>query len=344
MYSFRDDYSECACPEVIKAITEKAYEQNISYGEDKYCEKAAHSILALAKREGTVAFLAGGTQTNLIAIASVLRPYQSAIAATTGHINVHETGSVEATGHKVCTVPAENGKLTPELVDKVVKEHSGEHMVAPKLVYISNSTELGTVYTKAELTALRKYCDEHNLYLYLDGARLGAALTCNENDMTMADIAALTDAFYIGGTKNGALFGEALVIFNPDMAKDFRFMMKQRGALTAKGYILGIQFDALFNDGENSCWFKYARHENEAAETIAKAIKEAGYGFYVPPVTNQLFPIMPKEKADKLMEEFPYHPEKTLPNGDIVVRLVTSWSITEEAVKDICKWFEDNKI
>ncbi len=343
MYSLRDDYSEGGAPEVMRALSEAAGEQNITYGEDKYCKAAAEKILSLCGvSEGEVMFLEGGTQTNLLAIAALLRPYEAAIAASTGHINVHETGAIEATGHKVCTVPAPEGKLTPELIDSVVAAHPDEHMVKPRLVYLSDSTELGTVYTRAELAAISEYCLEHELYLYLDGARLGAALASRENDLTLSDIAALTDAFYIGGTKNGALFGEALVMLNKDIRCCFRYMVKQRGALAAKGFALGLQFGALFEGGEDCAWFRLARHENEAAEKIAAAARAAGYGFTVPPQTNQLFLAMAPDRAEKLMESFPYHPQGVTEDGKTVARLVTGWAIPDGAVEDIRGWFGEN--
>jgi len=202
MYSFRNDYSEGVHPKVLQALTDTNLEQSVGYGMDPRCDTARATIRRLCSAPNAdVHFLVGGTQTNLIVIESLLRPYEAVIAAHTGHVNVHETGAIEATGHKVCTVYAPDGKLTPELVESVVKGHSSEHMVLPRLVYISDTTELGTIYTKAELTALRACCDKHGLFLFLDGARLGSALTSPENDLTLADLAALTDAFYIGGTK-----------------------------------------------------------------------------------------------------------------------------------------------
>jgi len=343
MYSLRDDYSEGGCPAVMSALSAAAGEQNITYGEDAHCEAAAAKILALCgDPDAEVAFLNGGTQTNLLVISALLRPYESAIAAATGHINVHETGAIEATGHKVCTIPAPEGKLTPELIESVVSAHTDEHMVKPRLVYISDSTELGTVYTKDELAAIRGCCLEHGLYLYLDGARLGAAMTCAENDMELSDIAALTDVFYIGGTKNGALFGEALVMRCPELRRDFRYMVKQRGPPPAKGFPLGVQFEALFDGGKDSLWFALAAHENEAASRIAAAAAESGYGFTARPQTNQLFVAMPDARAKELSAVFPFHAMGSLPGGRTVARLVTSWAIPVSATDEICAWFSSH--
>ena len=234
MIRFNSDYTEGCHPAILRRLEETNMEQTAGYGEDEYCREAAERIKAVCEApDANVHFLVGGTQTNVTVIASALRPYQGAITATTGHINVHETGAVEACGYKCLTVDTPDGKLTAEQVEKYTKAHfadeSFEHMVQPKLVYISNPTELGTIYKKAELEALYRVCRENDLYLFLDGARLGYGLACRENDLTMADIAANTDVFYIGGTKVGALFGEAVVITNPELKKDFRYSIKQRG-------------------------------------------------------------------------------------------------------------------
>ena len=228
MYSFRNDYSEGAHPKVLQALADTNLVQTVGYGTDPLCKTARDTVRRLCNApQADVHFLVGGTQTNLLVIESLLQPYEAVIGAHTSHINTHETGAIEATGHKVCSIYAPNGKLTPALVETVLAEHNGtEHMVAPKMVYVSDTTEIGTIYTKSELTALRACCDAHGLFLFLDGARLGSALTSPDNDLTLPDLAALTDAFYIGGTKNGALFGEALVMNTPN--DHFRWHMKQR--------------------------------------------------------------------------------------------------------------------
>ncbi|HBQ43472.1 MAG TPA: threonine aldolase, partial [Lactobacillus acetotolerans] len=241
MYSFRNDYSEIAHKNILDALSKYASEQNVGYGLDSHSSNARKLIRKQIDRDidVDVRFLIGGTSCNKIVISHVLRPFEAVIAATTGHINVHEAGAIEASGHKVITVPSHNGKLLPADITKVVHEHVDEHMVVPKMVYISNATETGSIYTKAELTAISKVCHVHNLILYVDGARLGAALTAIGNDLTINDIAQLTDLFYIGGTKNGTLFGEALVIVNDDLKNNFRHSIKQNGGMLAKGFITG---------------------------------------------------------------------------------------------------------
>ena len=324
MYSFTNDYSETGHPEIIKAVLE-ATGQHTGYGEDEICLKAANKIKAHCEAEDAdVHFVAGGTLTNLLMISSVLRPHQAAISADTGHINVHETGAIEATGHKILTAKTPDGKLTPQLIHEILDVHGNdEHMVQPKLVYISNSTEVGTVYKKAELEAIRKICDENDLYFYLDGARLGAALTSAQNDTTMADIARLTDAFYIGGTKNGAMLGEALVITKEELKTDFRFLYKQRGAMMAKGWMIGIQFDTLF---ENDLFYKLAKHENELAAYITEQLKIAGVDFLSDSATNMIFPIFKDSVIEKLYKQFKF--SKWAPAEDCahVARIVTSWA------------------
>ena len=249
MYSFRNDYSEGAHPKVLQALADTNLRQTVGYGMDPCCQAAADTIRRLcAAPDAAVHFLVGGTQVNLVTIDAFLQSYEAVVAAQTGHVSTHETGAIEATGHKVCTVESPDGKLTPALVESVLAGHNGtEHMVLPRMVYISDTTEIGTVYTRAELAALRQCCDVHGLFLYLDGARLGSALTSPDNDLTLPELAALTHAFTIGGTKNGALFGEALVLTRP--MPHFRWHMKQRGAVLAKGRLLGLQFQALLEDG-----------------------------------------------------------------------------------------------
>lgn len=331
MYSFKNDYSEGAHPRILEALMNANLTQSEGYGLDSHSEAAAASITKQLGREDVdIHILVGGTQTNLLAIASALRPYQAAISAATGHINVHETGAIEGTGHKVLALPAADGKLTPALVQACLGEHTDEHMVQPKLVYISDSTEIGTIYKKAELEALSHCCRQHGLYLFLDGARLGSALTSKENDLTLADIAALTDAFYIGGTKNGALLGEALVISHPDLKKDFRFMLKNRGAMLAKGFIAGIQFEEMFRD---NLFFELAEHANEAAETLRKGISALGYSFDSDSPTNQLFPIFPDSVIRGLEKEFGFNEMGKPDSSHTVIRLVTSWATPVQAVE-----------
>lgn len=328
MHSFQNDYSEGAHPRILDALGRTNLEQTIGYGNDPYTEEAARLIRAqICHSDAQVHFLAGGTQTNLVALSAFLRPHEAVISADTGHINVHETGAIEATGHKVLTVPALDGKLTPEHVLSVLRAHTDEHMVKPRTVYISHSTELGTCYTKAELIALRECCLASGLLLYLDGARLGSALCCS--DLTLSDIAALTDAFYIGGTKNGALFGEALVITNLSLATDIRYIVKQRGGMLAKGRILSLQFVELFRDG---LYFEIAAHANGMADRLREGIRRAGCAFLSESPSNQVFPIFPDELVQKLSGQFRFEVWSKPDKAHTCIRLVTSWATQGEAV------------
>lgn len=342
MISFRNDYSEGAHPKILELLTKTHLEQNNGYGEDIHCDRAKQYIKKHLNREDVdIHFLAGGTQANLLVISAFLRPHQCVIAADSGHINVHETGAIEATGHKVFTVPGLNGKLTPETILKALEYHTDEHMVKPGMVYLSDSTELGTIYTKRELQAISTLCKEKNLTLFLDGARLGSALTSKENDMTLEDIAALTDVFYIGGTKNGALLGEALVLCKEELKEDFRYLMKQRGAMLAKGFVIGIQFEALF---EEQLYFELGTHANRMAEKIANALKELGYRFYTPVCSNQLFPILPDSLVEQLSSEFNYSVQERLEDGNCVIRLVTSWATTEKSVDTFIRFMKEASV
>ena len=253
MIYFNNDYAEGCHPKVLEALVKTNLEQTPGYGEDEFCRSAAEKIKKLCGRESlSVHFLVGGTQTNMTVIDAALRPHQGALCAVTGHINTHETGAVEATGHKVLTVPSDDGKITADQVRSYVTAHwadgAHEHLAQPKLVYISNPTELGTLYTRSELEDLSNTCRELGLYLFLDGARLGYGLMAKDNDVSMEDLSAFCDVFYIGGTKVGALFGEAVVFSNLKLAEDFRYLIKQHGAMLAKGRLLGVQFDALMTD------------------------------------------------------------------------------------------------
>ena len=340
MSEFKNDYSQCAHPAILEALTRFGAETNYAYGGDTHSAAAEDMIRELCKCPGAkVAFISGGTTTNVLGICALLRNnYEAVICAATGHINVHETGAVEYSGHKILAVQTDvDGKLTPELIAPVLEANSDEHMVEPKMVYISQSTERGAIYSKDELTAISKFCREHGLYLFLDGARLGSALMAKENDLTLADIAALVDAFYIGGTKNGLLFGEALVMINDDMKDHVRWIIKQKGFMLAKGFAVGIMFEEAFKDG---LYFDIAKHENEAAEKIAKAIEKSAFGFYVKPQTNQLFVTLPELYAYEAVSLFDCNIEKKLDGGLSVIRIVTSWATTDDDVKEICDWIE----
>lgn len=330
MYSFTNDYSEGAHPRILEALMNANLVQNKSYGLDVHSSHAIELIRSEIRcPDADVHLIVGGTQTNLITISTALRPYQAVISAATGHINVHETGAIEATGHKVLALETDDGKLTPFLVQKLLDFHTDEHMVQPKMVYISNSTEIGTQYTKAELERLHHICRQNGLYLFLDGARLGSALTSPVNNLTLADIAALTDVFYIGGTKNGALFGEALVILNDALKPDFRYMIKQKGAMLAKGWLLGIQFEELF---QHNLFYDMAAHANQMAFELKKALLDKGFSLAYDSCTNQLFPIFPDEMIERLKQNFTFNMDRRIDSTHSSIRLVTSWATTKESV------------
>ena len=338
MYSFNNDYSEGASPQILDALIRENLVQNSGYGLDGHCRAAANRIRQeICRPDADVHFLTGGTQTNLIAIAAALRPWQAVISASTGHINVHETGAVEATGHKVLAQACgPEGKLTADQVEQAVTAHwtdeAREHLVQPKMVYLSHPTENGALYTLAELEALSHTCREHGLYLFLDGARLGYGLTARGSDVSMADLARLCDAFYIGGTKCGALFGEAVVIANPQLKPDFRYSIKQNGGMLAKGRLLGIQFLTLFED---DLYYDICRSANEQAYRIAAACREAGFPFFAESPTNQQFPIFPNRLLDRLKEKYVYSTWAKVDEDHTAIRLCTSWATRDEAVEQL---------
>jgi threonine aldolase len=341
MYSFKNDYSEGAHPRILNALMESTFEQVEGYGEDRFCLEAAELIKKkIGRNDVDVHFLSGGTQTNLTAISAFLRPHEAAISASTGHILGHETGAIEATGHKILSIETIDGKLKPTYIEKVLDAHTDEHMVKPKLVYISNSTEIGSIYNKNELIELSDFCKKNNLLLFMDGARLGSALCSAENDLTLNDISLLVDAFYIGGTKNGALLGEALVICRDSLKEDFRFHMKQKGAILAKGRILGIQFLELFRD---DLFFELASHANGMADLIREELKKAGVKFLTHSPSNQIFPILHHSFITELQERYSFHIWEKVDSDYSAIRLVTSWATKEEQVtaliEDIRKLF-----
>jgi len=338
MYSLKNDYSEGAHPRILNALVKTNLEQTDGYSTDYYTKRAIDLLKKKIDREDVdIHLLVGGTQVNLTAISAFLRPHQAVIGADTSHVNCHETGAIEATGHKVITMKTEDGKLTPNLIQKVVDLHTDEHMVQPKLVYISNSTELGTLYRKSELEELHNCCIKNNLLLYLDGARLGSALASEESDLTLAHIAKLTDAFYIGGTKNGALFGEALVICKNSLKEDFRYIIKQKGGLLAKGRLLGIQFEELFKD---DLYFEIGKYANHMAILLKDAIKESGYEFLTDSSTNQQFPIFPNYMIDKISEKYAFNIERVIDSNNTAIRLVTSWATEETKVLEFIEYLK----
>lgn len=331
MIRFDSDYMEGAYPAVLSRLVRANEIQTSGYGEDPFCREAAAKIKELcAVPDAAVHFLVGGTQANRTVIASILRPHQGVVAADAGHIAVHETGAVENSGHKVLTVPAVNGKVEAAAVDALCAAHfsdgSFEHMVQPGMVYISNPTETGTVYTRAELTQLYGVCRKWALPLYIDGARLGCALVSAVCDHTLAEMAALCDVFTVGGTKLGALFGEAVVITAPALQKDFRYIIKQNGGMLAKGRLLGLQFLALLED---DLYFDIARREVELALELKKGLAEKGWDFLVDSPTNQQFPILPDAVLEGLRADFGFSVWQKKPGGMTAVRFCTGWNTRE---------------
>lgn len=331
-HRFFNDYSEGAHPKILERLAASNLQQMTGYGEDDLSLQAQALIRkAVGDESAAVHFVSGGTQANLLCLASMLRPYESVVAAASGHINVHEAGAVEATGHKIETFQTPDGKLRPELLSEQLSPPRDEHMTKPKVVFISQASELGSIYSKAELESLYAFCQQNDLYLYLDGARLGSALTAKDNDLTLADIAARTDMFYIGGTKNGALLGEAIVINNPVLQTEFRWHIKQRGAMLAKGRVIGAQFLELF---AGELYFELAQHANRCAERLAAGLQELGFALLLPPQSNQIFPILPDALIERLQQEYGFYVWTAAGEGMSAVRLVTSWATEEQAVNE----------
>ncbi len=329
-YSFKTDYSEGTHPQLIEALSTSNMLQEEGYCEDSFCINASKLIRQKIKqKDAAVHFVSGGTQANLVVLSSMLKPYESVVSADTAHIAMHETGAIEASGHKINTVRTETGKLTVENIKQIVDFHTDEHMVKPKAVFVSNSTELGSIYKLSELQEISTFCKKNKLFLYLDGARLASALSSKYNDLSLEKIAQLVDAFYIGGTKNGALFGEAIVIINKDLQSNFRFYLKQKGALLAKGRILGIQFLELF---KNDLYWTLAEHANKMALKLAEGIKKLGHEFLLNPETNQIFPILPENAIQELAKKYEFYIWHKVDNNKACIRLVTSWATKEEAV------------
>ncbi|KPH15287.1 low specificity L-threonine aldolase [Chryseobacterium sp. ERMR1:04] len=332
-FSFKNDYSEGCHPNILQALLQTNFDQQAGYGEDDYSLEAKELIKEKIKNPNSdIYFVSGGTQANLIVISSILRPYQCAISASTGHILNNETGAIEATGHKILNIESEDGKLRPSDIIPVLENHQNiPHQVMPKLVYISNSTELGTIYNTKELEELSTFCKENKLYLFMDGARLGHGLTSEISDLSLEKVAELTDIFYIGATKNGGLIGEAIVINNQELQQDFAFNIKQKGALLAKGRLLGIQFLELMKD---DLYFNLAKHANDQAMKIKNAMKEKGIQFLSDTYTNQIFPIVSNEMINTLSEEFEFYVWKKIDEDYSAIRLITSWNTSDEAVNN----------
>lgn len=335
MISFENDYTTGAHPQILQRLSETNLEPAAGYGMDPYCESAREKIRNACGCPGAeVFFLSGGTQTNAVVISSMLKGYEGVVAAATGHINVHEAGAIEHTGHKVLALPEHEGKIDPgeleELLKKFYQDESYEHMVFPGMVYVSHPTEYGTLYRKKELEAIGEICRKYQMPLFLDGARLGYGLMSKESDMSLKDIAGICDVFYIGGTKVGALCGEAVVFPGNYAPKHFLTMIKQKGALLAKGRLLGIQFDTLFTD---DLYLDLGRHGIEMAERMKKVLKEKGCSFYLESPTNQQFVILKDSQAKELKKHVSFSVWEKLDQDRTVIRLVTSWSTRPEDIE-----------
>lgn len=339
MLNFSCDYLQGCHPKILEKLIETNKELTSGYGTDQYSSSAKNKILQRCGcPNGEVFLLVGGTQTNAIVIKSLLKSYQGVIAADTGHITVHEAGAIEMGGHKILSIPNSEGKITAldvlRICEGYYNDENHEHMVMPGMVYISFPTEVGTLYSKKELESLSEVCKKYNLPLFLDGARLGYGLEAFDNDLTIEDIARLTDVFYIGGTKVGALFGEALVFPKANLIPGFFSIIKQNGALLAKGRMLGLQFDTLFTD---NLYFEISKNAIEKAEILKKALKDNGYKFYIDSPTNQIFIVMNKEKLNILKQKIIYSFWENLSDGNVVIRITTSWSTTNQEVEELLK-------
>jgi len=329
MYSFRNDYSELAHENILNLMSKAAKEQNIGYGLDNHSDIAKELIKKhINNKNVDIHFLVGGTSCNKIVITHTLKPYEAVISVNSGHINVHETGAIEASGHKILTVKGVDGKITTAEIIKVCKSHTDEHMVKPKMVYISNSTETGSIYNKLELTEISNLCKELDLFLYLDGARLGVALTSDNNDLTINDIANLTDAFYIGGTKNGAMLGEALILINDKLKDSFRHSIKQGGGMLAKGYVTGLQFEGLF---KNDLFFKLAKQANATSKILKSGLQNLNIEFAFDSPTNQQFIILDNDIVRQIEKEYSFEVWEKYENKT-AIRLVTSWATEKHEV------------
>ncbi len=344
MFRFESDYLEGCCPEILEALSRTNLEQTIGYGEDPYCARAAERIRSVFEcPDAGVHLLVGGTQTNVTVIASLLRPHQGVVCAASGHINVHETGAVEHSGHKTLALPSPDGKISAGQVRALLEAHqrdfSREHMVQPGMVYISLPTELGTLYTRQELEALHAVCREWEIPLFIDGARLGYGLEASGCNILPKDLPRLCEVFYIGGTKQGALFGEAVVFPDTRLAEDFRYLIKQNGGMLAKGRLLGIQFDVLMTGG---LYFRLARRADRLADRLRAAFSRKGIPFLVENPTNQVFPILPDTALDPLSEEFGFECWQRVDATHTAVRFCTGWATDEASVAALEQYIEKN--
>ncbi len=338
MLDFTCDYNRGAVPEIINRLAEINLDAQGCYGDDEICDIAKEKIRKeIGLSDAQIEFLVGGTQTNQVVIDSMLRPFEGVIACDTGHVNVHEAGAIEFTGHKVLTVPNDNGKVRAEDVEKLLKAHRSdenrEHMVFPGMVYISHPSELGTLYTKAELKALHEVCEKYEVPLYLDGARLGYGLAC-DTDVTLSDIAEYTDVFYIGGTKVGAFFGEAVVFTKNNRPLNFVTHKKQHGALLAKGWLLGVQFDTLFTNG---LYYRVGERAMNMARKLTKLFEEKGFEFYIKSPSNQVYLLVDNEKMNEMKKFVNFSFWEKVDENHTAIRFVTSWATREEDIEELAK-------
>lgn len=339
MIRFECDYAEGMHPKILEKVVETNMQQTIGYSEDEYCQSARKKIQALCNNDkADVHYFVGGTQINLTVIAGLLRPHQGVLSSEWGHIAVHECGAIETTGHKVLILPSEDGKVTPNQVDDYCEGHitdsHRQHMVQPAMLYVSQPTENGTVYSLKELQDLHASCKRNNLNFYIDGARLGYAMATEQGKMTLEELSNACDIFYIGATKIGAIFGEALVIPKESLQEDFRYLIKNRGALLAKGRFLGIQFDVLFTD---NLYFDISQNAVDLALEIKKAFEDGGFKFLFDSPSNQQFPILPNKHIEKLKEKYAFHVWQKMDNDTSAVRIVTSWVTNKEHVDEFVK-------
>ncbi len=339
MISFECDYLLGAHPEILKRLSETNFESLAGYGADKYCDSAKEKIKAICDCENAdVEFVVGGTQTNALVISTMLKDYEGVVSAKTGHVSVHEAGAIEYTGHKVLEIPQNNGKISADVLKKYIKDFyddgSYTHMVFPGMVYLSHPTEYGTLYTKKELEDIKSVCSEYDIPLFLDGARLGYGLMSNDTDLTIKDIARICDVFYIGGTKVGALCGEAVVFTKSNKPKNFITSVKKRGALLAKGRLLGIQFDTLFTD---DLYFKISKNAIDMAEKMKNIFIKKGYTFFIDSPTNQQFIVLENSCMEKLKQFVSFSFWEKYDENHTVVRFATSWATTENDLIELEK-------
>lgn len=344
MFHFESDYLEGCCPQILEALQATNLEQTLGYGEDPHCAEAARRIRYVFDcPDADVHFLVGGTQTNVTVISALLRPHQGVLCAESAHINVHETGAVEHSGHKALALPAPAGKITAAQVRDALQAHhsdfSREHMAQPGMVYISFPTELGTIYTKRELEELHQVCLDWEIPLFIDGARLGYGLEASGCNILPKDLPRLCDVFYIGGTKQGALFGEAVVFSDTHLSEDFRYFIKQNGGMLAKGRLLGIQFETLMNEG---LYFKLARHADRLADDVRAAFQRKRIPFLVENTTNQVFPVLANDVLPRLEEAFGFERWQVVDENHTAVRFCTSWATPQSAVDELEAFIEFN--